>query len=137
MVIKFVFGEIRIVLEDPAPVLAEVKALRGEIKALREQSMTKLTDIQSKVTALNEQTTKLGDAQGEQAVALANVAGDIERIKAQIVGGLTADEADGVVASLDGVLATVTSAADGARTQADALKALAADNPEPAEQPTE
>jgi len=68
----------------------------------------KIDDINALLSEINDSTN--------------NISADLDRIASQIDGGLTAEEADGVVAQL--------------RSASDALKAVAARNPEPGEPTT-
>jgi len=67
------------------------------------QLMAKADDIKALIGGINESTN--------------NIAADLERIATNIAGGLTAEEADGVIADL--------------QTAAAKLKAVADINPEP------
>jgi tetrahydromethanopterin S-methyltransferase subunit B len=95
-----------------------VVALLTELTQLGAQLMTKLDDIQAQVTTIRSGVAAIGGSLG-------NVSADIERIKAQLVGGMTATEADTAIADLttlqEQVAAVATAAAD-----------LAASNPDPA-----
>jgi predicted nucleic acid-binding Zn-ribbon protein len=71
---------------------------------------TKITKMGEKLDAINAQLAGINDATN-------NIAADLERLADQIKGGLTAAEADTVVASL--------------QVAADKLKAIADINPEP------
>jgi methyl-accepting chemotaxis protein len=77
----------------------EIKSINTKIEIMGE----KLDEILAQVSGINDATN--------------NIAADLERLAGQITGGLTAEEADSVVAGL-------TAAAD-------KLKAIADINPEP------
>lgn len=88
--------------------LSEIKSINTKISIMGE----KLDAIRAELSAINESTN--------------NIAADLDRLAGQIAGGLTAEEADSVVAEL--------------RTTSDQLKAIAAKNPEtgePTPPPTE
>jgi methyl-accepting chemotaxis protein len=70
----------------------------------------KLTTMAKKIEDINALLTEINDSTN-------NIAADLDRIADQAEGGLTADEADSVVTQL--------------RAASDALKAVAARNPEP------
>lgn len=80
-------------------VLSEIKSINTKIEIMGE-----------KLDAINAQLAGINDATN-------NIAADLERLASQITGGLTADEASTVVASL--------------QVAADKLKAIADINPEP------
>jgi methyl-accepting chemotaxis protein len=69
--------------------------------------MAKVDDIRAKLTEVNTATNTLGDN-------LANIAADIERIKGAVVGGVTEDDADAVLADLENLRVAVQGAADNA-----------------------
>lgn len=71
---------------------------------------SKIEIMGEKLDAINAQLAGINDATN-------NIAADLERLAGQITGGLTADEANTVVASL--------------QVAADKLKAIADINPEP------
>jgi methyl-accepting chemotaxis protein len=86
----------------------EIKSINSKIEKMGE----KLDAIKAELSVINESTN--------------NIAADLDRLAGQISGGLTAEEADSVVAEL--------------RTTSDQLKAIAAKNPEtgePTPPPTE
>lgn len=85
--------------------------------------MSKADDLKAGVAAVSAGLTSVGDS-------LTNVAADIDRIKAQIAGGLTATEADGVVKDLSDLQAKVTAVSTAASD-------LAASNPDPEVPPVE
>jgi methyl-accepting chemotaxis protein len=76
----------------------EIKSINSKIEIMGE----KLDAIKAELAAINDSTN--------------NIAADLDRLAAQIAGGLTAEEADSVVSQL-----TATS---------EQLKAIAAKNPE-------
>ena len=82
-----------------------------EIKSINQ----KLEIMGEKLDAIKEQLNGINDATN-------NIAADLERLAGQISGGLSAEEADSVVADL--------------KTAADKLKTIADINPEPTS-PTE
>lgn len=71
---------------------------------------SKIEIMGEKLDAINAQLSGINDATN-------NIAADLERLASQVAGGLTAEEADTVVTSL--------------QTAADKLKAIADINPEP------
>jgi hypothetical protein len=79
-------------------VLSEIKSINQKLKIMGE----KLDAIKAELSAINESTN--------------NIAADLDRLAGIISGGLTAEEADSVVADL--------------KTTSDKLKAIAAINPE-------
>jgi hypothetical protein len=112
--------------KDNADVLDAIAVFKGAV-------MARFDELMAQLGALNAQTTRMGTVQSEQLIALANVAADITRIKDQIVafGGLSAAQADGVIAALGASVTTITAATDQMQATADALKAVAAEFPEP------
>src|ERR1044072_570033 len=82
-------------------VLYEIKSINSKIETMGE----KLDAIKAELSAINESTN--------------NIAADLDRLAGQISGGLTAEEADSVVADL--------------KATSDKLKAIAAINPETTE----
>lgn len=76
----------------------EIKSINSKIEIMGE----KLDAIKAELSAINESTN--------------NIAADLDRLAGQISGGLTAEEADSVVADL--------------KATSDKLKAIAAINPE-------
>jgi|ERR1044072_492508 predicted nucleic acid-binding Zn-ribbon protein len=79
----------------------EIKSINSKIEIMGE----KLDAIKAELSAINESTN--------------NIAADLDRLAGQISGGLTAEEADSVVADL--------------KATSDKLKAIAAINPETTE----
>jgi hypothetical protein len=79
----------------------EIKSINSKIEIMGE----KLDAIKAELSAINESTN--------------NIAADLDRLAGQIAGGLTAEEADSVVADL--------------KATSDKLKAIAAINPETTE----
>lgn len=90
---------------------------KGEDKLFTEiKSITqKIETMGQKLDEIKEQLAGINDATN-------NIAADLDRLAGQISGGLSAEEADSVVADL--------------KSTSDKLKAIAAINPEPVE-PTE
>lgn len=82
-------------------VLSEIKLLNTKIEIMGE----KLDAINAALSEINESTN--------------NIAADLDRLAGQISGGLSAEEADSVVAQL--------------KTTSDKLKEIAAKNPETGE----
>jgi methyl-accepting chemotaxis protein len=82
-------------------VLSEIKSINSKIETMGE----KLDAIKAELSAINESTN--------------NIAADLDRLAGQISGGLTAEEADSVVADL--------------KSTSEQLKAIAAKNPETGE----
>lgn len=82
-------------------VLSEIKSINTKLEIMGE----KLDAIKAELSAINESTN--------------NIAADLDRLAGQIAGGLTAEEADSVVADL--------------KATSDKLKAIAAINPETGE----
>lgn len=101
------------------------------LELLKETFMTKVEEILAQLGAINTQTTRMGESQAVQSEAIANVAADIARVKEQIAGGVSAAEADGVVAALGQSVSQLTTTAEGMAATADQLKAVAAEFPEP------
>jgi prefoldin subunit 5 len=111
------------ILRALSDVASGVEELRKELAFLRSQGgslMVTAQEIQAQVTAIRDEVATIGPA-------LADVAADIDRIKAQIVGGITADEATAIQNQLTTVHDAVSSVATAAKT-------LAESNPNP---PTE
>jgi methyl-accepting chemotaxis protein len=79
-------------------VLSEIKSINSKIEIMGE----KLDAIRAELSVINESTN--------------NIAADLDRLAGQITGGLSAEEADSVVADL--------------RATSEQLKAIAAKNPE-------
>lgn len=96
---------------------SQTASVLAELKALKEELMPKIDDMLAKLGGINTQTTRIGES-------LTNVAADIARIKEQLAGGLSPDEADAVVAQLGSVETSLTATAD-------QLKLVADEFPEP------
>lgn len=75
----------------PTDALAEVNEKLDQILLQGEKLMSKATEINELVTAMNDATNE--------------IASDLEALRAQIAGGLSAEEAADVVAKLDGLKA--------------------------------
>jgi prefoldin subunit 5 len=108
------------ILQALSDVAAGVLTLHSEVEILRSQGvslMATAAEIQAQVTAVREGVAAIGPS-------LADIAADIDRIKAQIVGGITADEATAIQNQLATVQDAVTSVVTAART-------LAESNPNP------
>ncbi len=94
-----IHGDIHIHHHGDEKLFTEIKSINLKLEIMGE-----------KLDAINAQLSGINDATN-------NIAADLERLAGQISGGLTADEASTVVASL--------------QVAADKLKAIADINPEP------
>lgn len=89
-----------------------------------QQIVSQLNSINQKLEIMGEKLDAINSVLAEINDSTNNIAADLDRLAGQISGGLTAAEADSVVAEL--------------KTTSDQLKAIAAKNPETGEptQPT-
>jgi archaellum component FlaC len=91
-----------------------------------QQIVSQLNSINQKLEIMGEKLDAINSVLAEINESTNNIAADLDRLAGQISGGLTAAEADSVVAEL--------------KTTSDQLKAIAAKNPEtgePTPPPTE
>ena len=91
-----------------------------------QQIVSQLNSINQKLEIMSEKLDAINSVLAEINDSTNNIAADLDRLAGQISGGLTAAEADSVVAEL--------------KTTSDQLKAIAAKNPEtgePTPPPTE
>jgi len=91
-----------------------------------QQIVSQLNSINQKLEIMGEKLDAINSVLAEINDSTNNIAADLDRLAGQISGGLTAAEADSVVAEL--------------KTTSDQLKAIAAKNPEtgePTPPPTE
>jgi len=84
-----------------------------------QQIVSQLNSINQKLEIMGEKLDAINSVLAEINESTNNIAADLDRLAGQISGGLTAAEADSVVAEL--------------KTTSDQLKAIAAKNPETGE----
>lgn len=90
--------------------------------------MAQLADVQARLDALTTKVGEISPSLTQISEGIANVAADIQALKDQIGQapvGITAEEADGVVASLDQTLTNLGTAVDGLQSAAASLQAVA------------
>jgi uncharacterized protein YoxC len=114
------------ILQALGEVASVVAALQQQVTFLTSQGaqlMAKADDIQAQVATVRSGVAAIGGSLG-------NITADIERIKQQLSGGLTAAEADAAIAELTSLQTQVNAVATAAAN-------LAASNPEPELPPAE
>jgi ABC-type transporter Mla subunit MlaD len=90
--------------------------------------MAQLADVQQKLDALTSKVGEIAPALESIGAGITNVAADIQALKDQIGTapvGITSEEADGVVASLDTTLSNLGTAVEGLQSAAASLQTVA------------
>ncbi len=91
--------------------------------------MATLADVQARLDALTTSVGQIAPELQNISTGIADVAADIQALKNQIgsgTPGLTAEEADAVVANLDNTLTTLGAAVSGLQAASSSLSAVAA-----------
>lgn len=99
-----------------------------KLDCIQRTIMASQADVQERLTALTAKVGEIAPSLTQISEGIANVASDIQTLKDQVGTvpvGITPEEADGFVASLDTTLGTLGTAVQGLQTAASALQSVA------------